>query len=109
MTVTYFTKQLKPSNTNLTDLYEVTADIVVSKIVTICICNQSSSATTFRIAQSVGGGAVADKDYIYYDEPISGNRSFFLTTPIFANAGDIIRVKAGAATLSFNLHAQETA
>lgn len=107
MTFTHVVEQVKLSTTNLTDFYTI-PEVVVSEIVSIAVCNLSATPTTFRIARSVGGGSIADKDYIYYDEPIGGNKTFFVTLILFGHTADIIRVKGAAATLSFNLDARET-
>jgi len=106
-TVTYVTKQIEPSATTETVLYTVPT-VVVSKIVNIFVCNKGA-AGTFRISQSVGGGATADKDYIFYDEPLAANTTYRDTSPLFGNTGDIFRVYASSADISFTLHAQETA
>jgi hypothetical protein len=103
----YVTKQLFPSAATEEDLYTVPT-VAVSKIVSIFICNISATATSFRISHSVGGGATDNKDYRYYDIAIPGNDTFLMTTPIFGNTGDIIRVYATLGTLSFALEAQES-
>ena len=80
-------------------LYVVPAstETVVSSII---ICNQSGTATSFRVAVLPGGGTVATTDYIYYDLPISGNDTFIATIGITMVATDEIEVYAPLATLS---------
>jgi len=104
MTVSYVTEQIEPSATTLTDLYTVPI-VSVSKIVSVFICNKGAGSDTVRIAQSVGGGAVADKDYIYYGLAIAPTDTFLITTPIFGNTGDIIRVYSTTGDTSFTLQA----
>jgi len=108
MTVTYVTKQSNPSATTETTLYTVPT-VSVSKIVTITVCNQGV-AGSFRISRSVGGGATAAKDYLFYDAPIaaSGTAPYVITTPFFTNTADKIKVYASHANMSFQLDAQET-
>lgn len=92
--------------TTETVLYTVPAatSVIVSSIY---VCNRGSTATTFRISVSVGGGATANKDYLYYDVAIPGNDTFVATVGFTLAATDKIRVYAGNANLSFNLFGQE--
>jgi len=107
MTISYVTEQVEPAATTLTDIYTI-GTVIVSKIVSVFICNKGAGADTVRIAQSVGGGAIADKDYIYYNLSIASTDTFLITTPIFGNSGDIIRVYSTTGDTSFTLQAQET-
>jgi hypothetical protein len=59
------------------------------------------------VSVSVGGGATANKDYLFYDVTINGNDTFCATIGLTLAATDIVRVYAGAATLSFNLFGSE--
>lgn len=97
--------QSAPGATTATDLYTVPSatNTVCSSIV---VCNRST-ATTFRISVAVGGGATANKDYLYYDVPIAANDTFIATIGIALSATDVVRVYAGSANLSFNLFGQE--
>lgn len=103
MTVTYKNLgQIAPNATTETVLYTVPASTsVVSS--SVMVCNRSATATTFRISVSVGGGATATKDYLYYDTPIAGNDTFSATLGITLAATDIVRVYAGTANLSFSI------
>lgn len=97
--------QVAPSATTETDLYTAPGgQIIVS---TLVICNRSATQTTFRVSISAGGGATATKDYLYYDLLLGGNDTFAATIGMTLSTGDVIRVYAGAATLSFNLFGQE--
>lgn len=98
--------QVNPNATTETTLYTVPAanSAVIS---TMSICNFSSSFTSFRVSVSVGGGATANKDYIYKDLIIAGNDTFAATFGLTLNAGDVVRVYAGTNTLAFNLFGQE--
>ena len=97
--------QVAPSATTETDLYSAPSGQVI--VSTLTVCNRSATQTTFRVSVSVGGGATANKDYIYYDLIIGGNDTFAATMGITLSTGDKIKVYAGAATLSFNLFGQE--
>ena len=106
MAVTYITKQNASAATEQT-LYTVPT-VVVSKIVSIFVTNRSATDTTFTIAHNVGGGATANTDYLYKDTPLPGNGVFLVTTPIFANTADKIKVTSGSSNVTFSLYAQET-
>jgi hypothetical protein len=93
--------QLDPAAATLTDLYTVpgsTAAIVSG----IAVCNRSATQTTVRIAVSVGGGTVANKDYLFYDAPIPGNSTVVLQAGATLAATDKLRCYATLATISFN-------
>ena len=87
-------------------LYVVPAstEAVVSSLI---ICNQSATATSFRIAVLPGGGTVATTDYIYYDLPISGNDTFIATIGLTLATTDEIEVYATLATLSMSVYGTE--
>lgn len=98
--------QSNPAANTLTSLYTVPAatSTVVS---TIAVCNQSETATTFRLAIRVGGEALSIKQYVNYDTPLPGNDTITLTIGMTLAAGDVISVHAGAATVSFNAFGSE--
>lgn len=103
MTSTYCNLgQAAPNATTETVLLTVPAatSAIISSLV---VCNRTGAATTFRVSVSVGGGATATKDYLYYDLQIAGNDTFVATVGITVAAGDVVRVYAGNANLSFNL------
>lgn len=94
--------QSKPSATTLTDIYTVPA--ATSAIVsTITVCNQSATATSFRISVAPAGAADASSQYLYYDVAIAGNDTFACTFGISLATTDKIRVYNTLATLSFTV------
>jgi len=98
--------QVAPSATTETDLYTVpTARTAVCS--SIVICNRANTSATFRVSHSVGGGATATKDYLYYDVTLAGNDTFIATIGMTLDTPDKIRVYASSANLSFNLYGQE--
>jgi len=99
--------QVATAATTETDLYTVpgATSAVCSSIV---ICNRGATVATFRVSHAVGGGATANKDYLYYDVTLAGNDTFIATIGITMAATDKIRVYASTANLSFNLYGQET-
>ena len=98
--------QSSPSATTETTLYTVPAatSAIASSIV---VCNRSSVLSTFRVSVAVGGGATANKDYIYYDLPIGANDTFIATVGLTLAATDVVRVYASNTNLSFSLYGSE--
>lgn len=101
--------QAAPSATTETDLYTVAAS-TQAIVSSITVANRSSSsAATFRISTSVGGGATANKDYLVYDANIAPNGIIILTIGVTLGATDKIRVYGSTANLSFNAYGSEIA
>jgi hypothetical protein len=98
--------QSSPSATTETDLYTVPASTsaVASSVI---VCNRSAVLSTFRISIAVGGGATANKDYIYYDLPIGANDTFIATIGVTLATTDVVRVYASNTNLSFSLYGSE--
>jgi len=98
--------QVAPIATTETDLYTVPSSTtaVVSSVV---VCNRAATASTFRISVAVGGGATANKDYLFYDVIVGGNDTFVATMGITLATTDKVKVYASTANLSFNLFGQE--
>ena len=96
-----------PSAATSTLLYTVPA-ATSTVCSTITVCNQSATATSFRISVGIAGEALATKQYLYYDVAIGGNDTFVATIGITLATTDVVRVYATLATLSFNLFGIET-
>ena len=99
--------QAAPVATTETALYTVPGgkSVVGSSLV---VCNRSSITTTFRVSVSVGGGATANKDYLAYDTPITGNDVGVLTIGYTLGAADVVRCYANDAVLSFTAFGDES-
>lgn len=94
--------QVTPNATTEGTLYTVPgATSAVASSITVC--NRGTAAATFRVSVSVGGGATATKDYVYYDVSIPGNDTFIATIGLTLAAADAVRVYAGSANISFAL------
>lgn len=93
--------QSNPAATTSTTLYTVPGGTSAT-ISSITVCNRSATPTTFRISVAIAGAALADQQYLYFDQAIDGNSTFIATIGITLAATDVIRVFAGAATLTFN-------
>jgi hypothetical protein len=92
--------QANPAATTSTNLYTVPA-LTNTSISSITVCNRSATPTTFRVSVAVAGAALADTQYIFFDQAIDGNSTFIATIGITLNAADVVRVFSGAATLTF--------
>ena len=100
--------QLNPSATTATTLYTVPSatSTVVS---TITICNQASSAATFRIAVRPAGATLAAQHYIVYGATVAASDTTTLTLGLTLATTDVVTVYASSANLSFNAFGSEIA
>ena len=98
--------QSNPSATTNTTLYTVPSatSAVVS---TLTVCNQSSTAATYRIAVRPAGAAVAAQHWIVYGATVGGSDSTALTLGITLATTDVITVYASTANLSFSAFGSE--
>lgn len=92
--------QSNPSATTNTSLYTVPA-ATSAVLSTVTICNQASTAGTFRIAVRPAGASIATQHYIAYDTPIAANDTIALTLGITLATTDVVTVYASSATMSF--------
>ncbi len=99
--------QTAPNATTETILYTVPGGKQTT-VSSITICNRGGTETTFRISFSAAGGATANKDYVYYDLPVSQGDTFIATIGGTMAETDVIRVYAGNATLSFTAFGDES-
>lgn len=98
--------QVKPSATTATTLYTVPAS-TQTVVSTISICNQASTAATYRIAVRPAGATLADQHYIVFGATVPASDSTFITAGITLNATDVLTVYASSATVSFNAYGSE--
>lgn len=77
---------------------------VISSIV---ICNQSSSAITFRIGMDTTAGTPGASEFLVYDAVIAGNDTIALTLGVTMPASNFIRVSSSANTCSFSAFLSE--
>ena len=98
--------QSNPSATTNTTLYTVpsSTSAVVS---TITICNQASSAATYRIAIRPAGASIAAQHYVVYGATVAASDTTALTLGVTLATTDVITVYASTATLSFNAYGSE--
>ena len=92
--------QSNPAATTNTNLYTVPAS-TSAVVSTITICNQASSAATYRIAVRPAGAAAAAQHWIVYGATVAGSDSTALTLGLTLATTDIITIYASTSTLSF--------
>lgn len=93
--------QNNPAATTETTLYTVPASnsAVIS---TLTIANQTGSAATYRIAVRPAADATTTaKHWIVYGATVAANDSTMLTLGLTLATGDVIRIFASTANLSF--------
>ena len=92
--------QSNPSATTATTLYTVpsSTSTVVS---TITVCNQASTAGSYRIAVRPAGASLAAQHYAAYDVPIAANDTTALTLGITLATTDVVTIYASSANMSF--------
>jgi hypothetical protein len=94
------------ASSSFTTLYTsgTTNGAIVSSIV---ICNQSTSAQTYRIAIRVAGAADTPKQYLAYDVVLGSNATDTLTLGITLANTDVISIAASSTSVSFNAYGSE--
>ena len=98
--------QSNPSATTNTSLYTVPSS-TSTVISTVTVCNQASTAGTFRIAIRPAGASIAAQHYIAYDTPIAANDTIALTLGITLATTDVVTVYASGSTMSFSAFGSE--
>lgn len=98
--------QVNPSATTATTLYTVPAS-TQTIVSTISVCNQASTAATYRIAVRVAGSALSAEEYIVYGATVAASDSTFITSGLTLGATDVITVYSSSANLSFNAFGSE--
>jgi glucose-6-phosphate dehydrogenase assembly protein OpcA len=98
--------QSNPAATTNTTLYTVPAS-TSAVISTITICNQASSAATYRIAVRPAGASIANQHYVVYGATVAASDTTALTLGLTLATTDVITIFASTATLSFNAYGSE--
>lgn len=88
-----------PTAATLTALYTVPA--AKHATVRVLVCNRGA-ADTFRIAVSPAGAAIANAQYLAYDQPLEANDSASSVAFTVAET-DLVRVYSTNGTLSFSV------
>lgn len=96
--------QVAPLATTLTDAYTVPASKRAT--VEVVICNRGAGAATVRLSHAVGGLADTGKQYLIYDLSVAVAGTYS-TARFTMKAGDVLRVYASTADVSFNVNGIE--
>jgi len=99
--------QAAPSATTESTLYTVPNgySAVVS---TIAIANQAGTSGTYRIAvRPAADASTTQKHFIVYGATVGASDSIMLTLGVTLAAGDVIRVYASSANMSFSAFGSE--
>jgi hypothetical protein len=99
--------QVNPSATTATTLYTVPSakSAVIS---TLTVCNQTTTAATFRVAVRPAGATLAAVHYVAYDVTVGASDTTALTLGITLATTDVVTVYASTATLSFHAYGDES-
>lgn len=100
--------QLAPGASSLSTLYTVPG-ATTAVLSSLIVCNRSALRGTFRVVVAIAGAALADEQYLYYDEPVDGNRTWAITLGITLGAADVVKVLSSNGQMSFNLFKVEIA
>jgi len=94
------------ASSNLTTLYTATTSLgaVVSSVV---ICNQSTSAQTYRVSVRVAGAGDTPKQYLAYDVVLGSNATDTLTLGLTLANTDVISIAASSTSVSFSAFGSE--
>ena len=98
--------QSNPSATTATTLYTVPSS-TSTVLSTLTVCNQASTAGTFRIAIRPAAASLTASQYIAYDTPIAANDTIALTLGITLATTDVVTIYASSATMSFSAFGSE--
>lgn len=93
--------QSAPAATTSVDLYTVPA-ATQSIVSSITISNRGTAAGTFRVSVAIAGAALANAQYIVYDQQLEPKATVGLTLGVSLATTDKIRVYASTADFSFN-------
>ena len=99
--------QVNPSATTATTLYTVPS-AKSSVISSLTVCNQSSTAATFRVAVRPAGAALSAVHYVAYDVAVGAADTTALTLGITRATTDVVTVYASTANISFHAYGDES-
>jgi hypothetical protein len=75
---------------------------------TLVICNQLAAATTFSVAASPAGAALAAAQMLFLAAPLDPSQTLTVTIGMTLATTDVVRVSSASGAVSFNLFGQET-
>ena len=96
------------ASSNLTTLY--TAPSATSAVVSsVTICNQSTSAQTYRVSVRVAGASDTPKQYVAYDISLPATATDTLTLGMTLATTDIVSIAASSTSVAFQAFGSEIA
>jgi len=98
--------QIAPSATTATTLYTVPS-ATSTVISTITICNQNSTAATYRVSVRPAAATQTTAMYIAYDVSLPANATDTLTLGLTLATTDVITVYSSATAVAFNAYGSE--
>ena len=101
--------QLNPGAASLEDIYTVVQPVRSAILSSINVANRSATPTSYRISVAIKGAVDDLSQYIAYDAPIGANATEPFKIGISLAQGDIVRVYATLATLTFSVFGLENA
>jgi len=98
--------QSAPAATTNVDIYTVPAskEAVVSSVF---IANRAATDATFRVAVVPSGETFGNQHYIAYDVTVAASDTTQISAGITAATGDVIKIYASSADLSFSVFGTE--
>jgi hypothetical protein len=100
--------QTSPLANAAADLYTVPAQVQTT-VSSVVACNTGASPVTIRIAVAEAGAADNVKQYLYYDYVLPAKDTLALVIGMTLNETDVVRVRASAINVAFNIFGVETA
>ena len=99
--------QAAPAATTESTLYTVPS-LTSAVVSTIAIANQAGSSGTYRIAvRPAADASTTQKHWIVYGATVAASDSIMLTLGLTLAAGDVVRVYASSADMSFSAFGSE--
>ena len=99
--------QAAPAATTESTLYTVPS-LTSAVVSTISIANQAGSSGTYRIAvRPAADASTTQKHWIVYGATVAASDSIMLTLGLTLAAGDVVRVYASSANMSFSAFGSE--
>lgn len=101
--------QIAPTDTSAVTAYEQEL-LPVLEVTSICVCNTTGTAATFRLFHDVGGSTYAASNALYYDKSVPANDSIWIRAEsmgagISLAKGDTLGVRSGTANaLTFSVY-----
>jgi hypothetical protein len=92
--------------TTSTAVYTVPASTSTT-VSSVTICNRGTTPCSFRLSTAIAGAALANAQYIYYDQPLDPNSTFVATLGVTLATTDVIRAYASTANVSVNVFGVE--